>query len=69
MDTGRWLLSRNGVIEREPPTYGLPARFCSSASREGVTAVPDDATAFSHRDANYLSIRSPCGKTRPTTSR
>jgi hypothetical protein len=30
------------------------ARFCSSASREGVTAVPDDATAFSHRDANYL---------------
>ena len=35
---------------------------------QGVTALPDEATAFSHRDAQDLSIRSRCGRHPQTTT-
>jgi hypothetical protein len=35
---------------------------------QAVTAVPDGATAFSHREASYLSTQSRSGNTPPTMS-
>ena len=35
---------------------------------QGVEAAPDEASAFSHRDAQYLSIQSTAGPTQPTMS-